>query len=105
MMSTVHLKDSTSNLPSGVRNFIKFSDDKLHAESSRNMYSLQGLEALIGAVALEVCHLLMVVSNCIPGSPHCHAASAMTFITSRARYTLATSPVLMCRVVQSLSST
>src|ERR1019366_6339085 len=101
MISTACRKDSTSNLPSGVRNFIRLSDDRLQAESSRNIYSLHGLEALMGAVALEVCHLLMVVSNCMPGSPHCHAASAISFMTSRARYTLATSPVLMWRVVQS----
>ena len=85
MTSTAWRKASTSNLPSGVRNFIRFSEDRLQAESSRNMYSLQGFEALMGAVAFEVCHLLTVVWNCMPGSPHCQAASAIFFIRSRAR--------------------
>src|SRR5208283_3484691 len=87
--STAHRKPSTSNLPSGVRNFITFSEERLQAESSRNMYSLQGLEALMGAVAFEVCHLLIVVWNCIPGSPHCQAASAIFFIRPRARQVFA----------------
>ena len=83
--STAWRKASTSSLPSGARNFIRFSEARLQAESSRNMYSLQGFEALMGAVAFEVCHLLMVVWNCIPGSPHCQAASAILRIRSRAR--------------------
>src|SRR5271157_112289 len=90
--STACRKPSTSNLPSGVRNFIKFSEERLQAESSKNMYSLQGLEALMGAVAFEVCHLLMVVLNCTPGSPHCQAACAILVIRSRARQVFAGSP-------------
>ena len=29
------------------------------------------------AVFFEVCQRLMVVSNCMPGSPHCQVASAI----------------------------
>jgi hypothetical protein len=49
------------------------------------MYSLQGLLALMRAVFGLVCQSLIVVSNCMPGSPHCQAASAMSFMRSRAR--------------------
>ena len=40
-------KRSTSNVPSGRRNFIRLMLARLHAVSSRNMYSLQGFDALI----------------------------------------------------------
>jgi hypothetical protein len=40
------------------------------------------------AVFLEVCQRLMVVSYCIPGSPHCQVASAILCIRSRARYSI-----------------
>ena len=49
---------------------MRFNDARLQAESSRNMYSEQGFEALMRAVFFEVCQRLMVVSNCMPGSPH-----------------------------------
>src|SRR5581483_5143583 len=75
---------STSNSPPGPTNFMRFSDARLQAESSRNMYSEQGLEALMRPDALEVCQRLTVVSNCIPGSPHCQVASAICFKTSLA---------------------
>ena len=48
------------------------------------MYSEQGFDALIRAVFFEVCHLLIVVSYCMPGSPHCHVASAILCMISRA---------------------
>ncbi len=41
------------------------------------MYSLQGLLPLIRPVLEAVCHLLMVVSNCMPGSAHSQAAWAI----------------------------
>ncbi len=63
---------------------MRLSEARLHAVSSRNMYSEQGLLALILAEFGQVCQSLMVVSNCMPGSPHCQAASAMCFIRSRA---------------------
>ena len=42
------------------------------------MYSLHGFDALIRDVFGSVCHLLIVVSYCTPGSAHLHAASAMS---------------------------
>src|SRR5579862_1529485 len=75
-----------SNWPPGVRNFSRLKLARLHAESSRNMYSLHGFDALIRAVFLLVCQRLMVESYCMPGSPHCHVASAILCISSRAVY-------------------
>src|SRR6266702_4285466 len=77
-----------SNWPPGVRNFRRLKDARLQAESSRNMYSEQGLLALMRAVFLEVCQRLMVVSYCMPGSPHCQVASAILCMRSRALYSL-----------------
>src|SRR3954469_16537665 len=76
---------------------------RLHAESSRNMYSEHGFDALMRAVFFDVCHLLMVVSYCMPGSPHCHVASAILCITSRARKVLMTRPPRMALVENSAS--
>ena len=53
IVSTAWRKASTSNCPSGPTNFIRFSDDRLQAESSRNMYSEQGFDALMRAVFLH----------------------------------------------------
>ena len=75
---------STSNSPSSPTNFIRLIDARLHAESSRNMYSEHGLLALMRAVFGHVCQSLTVVSNCMPGSPHTHVASAICRIRSRA---------------------
>src|SRR3954463_2565051 len=72
-----------SNCPLGA-NFIRFKLARLQAESSRNMYSEHGFDALMRAVFFDVCHLLIVVSYCMPGSPHCHVACAILFIRSRA---------------------
>ena len=73
---------------------------RLQAESSRNMYSEQGLLALMRAVFLEVCQRLMVVSYCMPGSPHCQVASAIWCMRSRARYSLTGCLPLTVRVVK-----
>src|SRR5690348_13114013 len=74
------------NVPVGVTNFIRLKLARLHAELSRNMYSEHGFDALIRAVFLLVCHLLIVVSNCRPGSPQCQVASAIFRMISRALY-------------------
>src|SRR5579863_3644702 len=74
------------NVPDGEMNFIKLKLARLHAELSRNMYSEQGFEALMRAVFFDVCHLLIVVSNCMPGSPHSQVASAILCMISRALY-------------------
>ncbi len=80
------LNRSTSNVPSGLRNFIKLMLDRLQAVSSRNMYSLHGLLALIRPELGQVCQRLIVVSYCTPGSPQAHAHSAMRFSNLRASY-------------------
>src|SRR5579859_5577808 len=74
------------NVPDGEMNFIRLKLARLQAELSRNMYSLHGLEALMRAVFLDVCHLLIVLSNCMPGSPQCQVASAILCMMSRALY-------------------
>src|ERR671918_3223583 len=93
-MSTVWLKRSTSKLPSGRRNFIRFSDARLHAESSTCMYSLHGLDALMRPEFGDVCHWLIVVSYCTPGSAQRHAASEISRISSRADTVSVGSPVV-----------
>src|SRR5687768_14640626 len=83
-MRQAALKRSTSNEPSGVRNFIRLMLARLQAVLSRNMYSLHGLLALMRPLLGQVCQLLIVVSYWTPGSPQCQAHSAMRFNTSRA---------------------
>src|SRR5258708_21015065 len=58
--STLFPSRRSSDLPSELRNFMRFSDARLQAESSRYMYSEQGLLELIRAVLELVCHLLMI---------------------------------------------
>jgi len=83
--STACRNASMSNSPEGRRKRIRFNDARLHAESSRYMYSEQGFDALMRPLFGEVCQVLMVVSYCIPGSPQTQAASAISRIRSRAR--------------------
>src|SRR4051794_16650948 len=83
-MSTVWLKRLTSSVPSGLRNFMRLSDARLHAESSTCMYSEHGFDALMRPEFGHVCHWLIVVSYWTPGSAQRHAASAMSRISSRA---------------------
>ena len=54
-------KSSRRNAPSAARNAIRFREARLHAVSSRNMYSEQGFDALIRPEAGQVCQSLMVV--------------------------------------------
>src|SRR6202012_6199653 len=88
-----------SKVPAGVRNLSRLKLARLQAESSRNMYSEQGLEALMRSVFLEVCQRLMVVSYCMPGSPHCQVASAIWCMRSLARYSFTGFLSLTVRVV------
>src|ERR687898_2961598 len=82
--STACWKSETLNVPSALRNFIRLSDARLHAESSTCMYSLQGFDALIRPELGDVCHWLIVVSYWTPGSAQRQAASAISRISSRA---------------------
>src|SRR5882672_10010928 len=101
--STALVKASTLKSPLEWRYFMRFSEARLQAVSSRNMYSLQGLLALMRAVFLEVCQRLTVVSYCMPGSPHCQVASAILFIRSRARKVATGRPSFTERVENSAS--
>src|SRR5207344_1644732 len=98
------LNAATSSSPSSRVNFMRLIDDRLHAESSRNMYSEHGLLALMRSVSGHVCHSLTVVSNCMPGSPHTHVPSAIWRIRSRALYVAIGAPSRTALVVQSPSS-
>src|SRR3984893_3068822 len=104
VMSTAWRKASTSKEPLELRYFIKLSDARLQAVSSRNMYSEHGFEALMRAVFLQVCQRFTVVSYCMPGSPHRHAESAMRYRSSRALNFSLGFPSLTLRVHQSRSS-
>ena len=96
--------DTESISPSSRRNFIRLMDERLHAVSSRNMYSEHGLLALIRAVFGHVCQSLTVVSNCMPGSPQMCVASAISRISCRALYDCIGAPSRTAFVVQSPSS-
>src|SRR3569833_1884465 len=72
--STALTKFFESNVPSSLRNFIKFNDARLHELLSRLMYSEHGLDALMRPVSGLVCQSLIVSSYWMPGSAHSHAA-------------------------------
>src|SRR3954451_16116326 len=99
--STTCANRSASKLPSARRNFIRLIEARLHAESSTCMYSLHGLEALIRPDSGQVCQRLMIESYWTPGSAHCHAASAIWLISSRALTVFVTAPPL--RAIRSQS--
>src|SRR5215203_4942121 len=80
------LKRSTSKRPSAALNFIRFSDARLHAVLSRKRYSEQGLVEFWRPVPLQVCHLWIVESNCIPGSPQTCVPSAIFRSKARASF-------------------
>src|SRR4051812_46102979 len=82
------------------RNFVRLTLARLHAVSSRNMYSEHGFEALIGPLFGQVCHRLIVVSYCTPGSAHAHAALAICCQRSRASRVSQTSFVVRVTVCQ-----
>src|ERR671924_2084166 len=102
-MSTVWLKRSTSNVPSGRRNFMRFSDARLHALSSTCMYSEHGFDALMRPEFGDVCHWLIVVSYWTPGSAQRQAASEISRMSSRADTVSVGSPVVWERSCQSSS--
>src|SRR5580658_2352036 len=100
--STAWRYASTSKVPLGA-NFRRFRLARLQAESSRNMYSLQGLLALMRAVFFEVCQRFTVVSYCMPGSPQCQVASEIFFIRSLALKVFITLPSPIALVEKSVS--
>src|SRR5438270_9318735 len=100
--STAWRYASTSKAPLGA-NFRRFRLARLQAESSRNMYSLQGLLALILAVFFDVCQRLTVVSYCMPGSPQCQVASEILCRSSFALWVFTTVLSVTLRVEKSVS--
>src|SRR5215467_8791936 len=71
---------------------MRLSEARLHAVSSRNMYSEHGFEALMRPLSGQVCQSLIVVSNCRPGSAEAHAAWPILSHNSRAGSRLAILP-------------
>src|SRR6201982_3186781 len=102
MTSTACSNASTSSSPSSRRNFIRLSEARLHAESSIDMYSEHGFDALMRPVFGSVCHELIVVSYWTPGSAHSHAAAAIW--RSRSRASLDSRTVPSVRAVRLNSS-
>src|ERR1700676_2210045 len=102
--STACLNPATSNCPLEFTNFIKFSEARLHAVSSRNMYSEQGLLALMRGGVLQVRQRFTGVSYCIPGSPQRQVESAILKSKSLARSFSVGWPSATFFVHQSLSS-
>src|SRR3954454_23554983 len=72
--STAFTKFLVSNVPSSLRNFMRFRDARLQELLSRLMYSEHGLDALIRPVSGLVCQSLIVSSYWMPGSAHSQAA-------------------------------
>src|SRR5699024_6130683 len=66
-----------AKLPSSSRNASRFTEARLQLELSRDMYSEQGLDAVIRPSSGVVCQSLMVSSYCRPGSAHSQAAWAI----------------------------
>src|ERR671933_646282 len=93
-----------SKLSSASTNFMRLRLARLQLESSTCMYSEQGLDALIRDVFEHVCQSLIVVSYCMPGSAHSHAASAISRNRSLAGTVSRISPVVTARRRQSLPS-
>src|SRR5262249_23143955 len=97
-------KAPISRPPSARRKLIRLSEARLQAVSSRNMYSEQGLEALIRPLLGQVCPSLMVVSYCTPGSAQAQAAWAIFSHSARAFSTLLTLPSVRRVSFQSASA-
>src|SRR3954452_25614071 len=86
-----------SNVSSSRRNFSRFNDARLHEELSSDMYSEQGLDAVMRPVSGLVCQSLIVSSYWIPGSAHRQAASAILRNSCAASTVSITSPVMRAR--------
>src|SRR3954462_5838873 len=90
--STAFTKFRESKVPSSLRNFMRFSDARLHELLSRLMYSEHGFEALIRPVSGLVCQSLIVSSYWMPGSAHSQAALVTLANSSRASTVSMTEP-------------
>src|SRR4051794_19105593 len=101
--STALTKFFESNVPSALRNFMRFSEARLHELLSRLMYSEHGLDALMRPVSGLVCQSLIVSSYWMPGSAHSHAAWAISRHSRRASTVSTTEPSVRARRAKSLS--
>src|SRR3954451_23113440 len=102
--STAFANSSPSKVLSSLRNFRRLSEARLHEELSSDMYSEQGLDAVIRPVSGLVCQSLIVSSYWRPGSAHSQAAVAILRNRSRASTVSMTSPVLRPRSPKSVPS-
>src|ERR1700712_96917 len=100
--STDFTKFLESKVPSSLRNFMRFSDARLHELLSRLMYSEHGLEALIRPVSGLVCQSLIVSSYWMPGAAHSQAALVTLAKSSRASTVSITEPSERARSPNSL---
>src|SRR5665811_1326948 len=91
--STTFWKVTASNVSSSRRNFNRLSDARLQEELSSDMYSAQGLDAVIRPVSGLVCQALIVSSYWRPGSAQAQAAWAIFSKSSLASTVSMTSPV------------
>src|ERR1700724_4585462 len=80
---------------------MRLSEARLHAVSSRNIYSEHGFEARIGPAAGQVCQSLIVVWYCRPGSAEAQAARPILSQRSRAFIVLCGLPSMRRVKVQS----
>src|SRR3546814_5337112 len=64
------------------RNFNRLIDARLQAELSMCMYSEQGFDPLMRSVLAQVCHRLIVVSNCMPGRSEEHTSELQSLMRS-----------------------
>src|SRR5712664_2166182 len=103
-MSKAHFCDFESVSAFFCWNASRFIEARLHAVSSRNMYSEHGLEARIGPDFGQVCQSLMVVWNWMPGSAEAHAAWPTFSHRSRAFSVLTVRPPRRAVSAQSRSS-
>src|SRR3989344_3853737 len=74
---------------------MRFSEARLQAVSSRNMYSEQGLLAFILPSTGQVCQSFIMSSYCTPGSAQFQAAKAISFHKSRALSRFITLPFVL----------
>src|SRR5208283_4955781 len=102
---TAARKRLTSKEPSAFLNFIRVSEARLQAVLLRKRYSEQGLVECWRSVPLQVCQLLMVSSNCMPGSPQIQVPSEILRRRSFAFFFSHGLPSRTVLVQYSLSST
>src|ERR687893_498485 len=95
--STAFSNFSASKVSSSRRNLSRLRLARLQEELSSDMYSEQGLDAVIRPVSGLVCQSLMVSSYWIPGSAHSQAALAILPNSSRASTVSITRPSVRAR--------